>query len=275
MKLLRETIRRILQEVYELDDEQIHRKEKLIRDKGNWGQKLSKAAGLQDKSGQVSDREALRIYQQNLQSDSQGKKMIRAFEQGAITILHSIEYQGAAGQAGLGGTSKEESASDWVKKYGKTGTDALSVVAFHEPPTSSIGTRSSIYGNARFVSQAKGIILKGYPVFVGEQDLFTQTLGAVDDKMKAHWKQSGIPKRPTAEKGDEGGFMGMTRLGRLKKVGYSAETILDNWKVVGTFINYSGKSDGDIRKFVADSLAIGLPCNVYGPKGKLLKRHEP
>jgi len=275
MKLLRETIKRILLEVYELDDEQIRRKEKLIRDKGNWGRKLSKAAGLQDKSGQVSDREALRIYQQNLQSDSQGKKMIRAFEQGAVTILHSIEYQGATVYADLGGTSKEESASDWVKKYGKTGTDALSVVAFYEPPTSSIGTRTSIYGNARFVSEGMGIMLKGYPVFVGEQDLFTQTLGAIDDKMKAHWKQSGIPKRPTAEKGDEGGFMGMTRLGRLKKVGYSNETILDNWTVIGTFINYVNKSDGDIRKFVADSLAIGLPCNVYGANGELKMRHEP
>lgn len=275
MKLLRETIRRILQEVYELDDEQIHRKQSLERGAGSWGKKLAKAAGLQDKSDQLSDREALKIYQQELQSDRQGKKMIQAFERGDVTILHSFEYQGATGQAGMGGTSKEKLASDWIKKYGKTGTDALSVCAYYEPNTSSVGTRQAIYGNARFVLHAKGVILKGYPVFVGEQDLMTQTLGAVDSKMKAHWKQSGIPKRPTVEKGDHGGFLGMTRLGRLKRVGYSAETILDNWEVVGTFINYADKSDGDIRKFVADSLAIGLPCNVYGPEGKLIKSDDP
>ena len=93
--------------------------------------------------------------------------------------------------------------------------------------------------------------------------------------MKAHWEQSGIPKRPSVDKGDHGGFHGMTRLGRLKKVGYSAETILDNWQVIGTYTNHADKSDGDIRNFVADSLAIGLPCNVYDPQGKLLKRHEP
>lgn len=275
MKLLRETIRQILLEVYELDDEQMHRKQSLERGAGPWGKKLAKAAGLQDISGQVSDREALRIYQQNLRSDKKGKKMIQAFEQGDVTILHSIEYEGATKNAGMGGTSKERSASDWVKKYGKTGHDALSVIAFFEAPTSSIGTRNDIYGNGRFVLQAKGIILKGYPVFVGEQDLMTQTLGAVDSKMKAHWSQSGIPKRPSVEKDDYGSFIGMTNLGRLKRIGYSNETILDNWKVVGTYINYADKSDGDIRNFVEDSLAIGLPCNVYNPEGKLLKRHEP
>ena len=163
----------------------------------------------------------------------------------------------------MGGTSLESSASDWIKKYGKTGNDALSVVAFFEPPTSSIGTRTDIYGNGRFVSQAKGLMLKGYPIYVGEKDSFTQTLGAVDDKMKKHWEQSGIPKRPTGETDDFGAFMGITNLRRIRKVGYSNETILDNWTVVGTYINYSGKSDGDIRKFVADSLSLGLPCNVY------------
>ena len=275
MKLLRETIRRLLQEVYELDDEQIYRKQSLERGAGPWGKKLAKAAGLQDKSDQLSDREALKIYQQELQSDSQGKKMIQAFERGDVTILHSFEYQGATGQAGMGGTSKEKLASDWIEKYGKTGTDALSVCAYYEPNTSSVGTKQTPYGNAGFVLSAKGVILKGYPVFVGEQDLMTQTLGAVDSKMKAHWKQSGIPKRPSVGKGDHGGFLGMTRLRRLRRAGYSAETILDNWKVIGTYINYADKSDGDIRKFVADSLAIGLPCNVYDPKGKLLQRHEP
>lgn len=274
MKQLRETIRKIILEMYDLDDQQIYRKQSLERGAGSWGKKLAKAAGLQDKSEQLSDREALKIYQQELRDDPKGSKLIKAFKQGEVTILHSFEYDGATQQAGMGGTSKEKLPSDWIEKYGKTGNDALSVCAFYEPVTSSIGTRQPIYGNARFVAHARGVILKGYPIFIGEQDLMTQTLGAVDDKMKAHWAQSGIPKRPSIQKGDHGGFLGMTRLRRLRKVGYSAETILDNWTVIGTYVNYENKSDGDIRRFVEDSLSIGLPCNVYAPDGKLLQRHE-
>lgn len=275
MKHLRQYIRKLILEVYELDDEQIYRKQSLERGAGSWGKKLAKAAGLQDKAEQLSDREALKIYQQQLQDDPKGAKLIKAFRQGDITILHSFEYGGATEQVGMGGTSKEKLTSDWIDKYGKTGNDALSVCAFYEPNTSSIGTRQAMYGNAGFVARARGVILKGYPIFIGEQDLMTQTLGAVDDKMKAHWKQSGVPKRPSAEKGDHGGFLGMTRSGRLRKVGYSEETILDNWTVIGTYINYADKSDGDIQKFVADSLSIGLPCNVYDPSGKLIERYKP
>ena len=276
MKHLRQYIRQILKEVYELDDEQIHRKEKLERGMGQWGGKLAKAAGLQDEVDQKKERFGLQQYQEMLRDDhGKGKKMIQAFTQGDITILHSIGYEGATKNAGIGGTSSESLASDWIKKYGKTGNDSLSVVAFFEPPTSSIGTRGSLYSNGKFVSQAKGLILKGYPVFVAETDSFTQTLGAIDDKMKAHWKQSGIPKRPSEKTDDYGAFMGITNLRRLRKVGYSNETILDNWTVIGTYINYSGKSDGDIRKFVEDSQTLGLHCNVYDPQGKLLKRHEP
>ena len=275
VKLLRETVRKLILELYDLDDEQTYRKQSLERGAGSWGKKLAKAAGLQDKAEQFSDREALKIYQQELRDDLKGAKLIKAFRQGDITILHSFEYDGATKQAGMGGTSKEKLPSDWIKKYGKTGNDALSVCAFYEPITSSIGTRQPIYGNARFVAHARGVILKGYPIFIGEQDLMTQTLGAIDDKLKAHWKQSGIPKRPSIKKGDHGGFPGMTRLRRLRKVGYSAETILDNWTVIGTYISFADKSDGDIRKFVEDSLSIGLPCNVYDPNGNLLERYKP
>ena len=275
MKILRETIRKIILEVYELDDEQLRRQDDLRQNQGwRYGSSLAKAAGLQDKESQESDRVGLQRYQEMLK-DSKGKKMVQAFMQGKITILHSFDFVGATARSSLGGTSSKGLASEWIKSYGKKGNDALSTVAFFEPPTSSIATRSGLNNNAMFVATAAGVILKGYPVFVGEHDSFTQTLGAIDDKMKAHWKQSGIPKRPSEETDDFGAFMGITNLKRLKRLGYSNETILDNWTVVGTYINYSQKSDGDIRKFVADSLAIGLPCNVYDPKGKLLKRHEP
>lgn len=277
MKYLRQYIRKILREVYELDDEQLRRQYDLRRNQGwHYGSRLAKAAGLQSASGQIDDRHGLQQYQEMLRDDrGQGKKMIDAFMQGKITILHSFDFQGATSRFDMGGTSSKNLASEWIKSYGKRGKDALSVVAFFEPPTSSIATRKPLNNNALFIAKAQGVILKGYPVFVGEHDSFTQTLGAIDDKMKAHWKNSGIPKRPSEEKDDFGAFMGITNLKRLKRLGYSNETILDNWTVVGTYISYANKSDGDIRKFVADSLSIGLPCNVYDPKGKLLERHEP
>lgn len=275
MKHLRQYIRKLILEVYELDDEQISKKEKLQRDHGSWyGSKLAKAAGLQDEFIQEEERSGLQQYQEMLK-DPRGQKMVQAFMNGDITVLHSFDFVGATARSGLGGTSSKGLASEWINAYGKRGNDALSVVAFFEPPTSSIATRVALTNNAQFVATERGVILKGYPVFVGERDSFTQTLGAIDDKMKAHWKNSGIPKRPSEEKNDYGAFMGITSLQRLKRVGYSNETILDNWTVVGTFINYSGKSDGEIQKYVADSLSMGFPCNVYDPSGKLIERHIP
>ena len=276
MRYLRQYIRKILREVYELDDEQLRRQYDLRRNQGwHYGSRLAKAAGLQSASGQIDDRHGLQQYQEMVKDSRDGKKMIDAFMQGKVTILHSFDFRGATSRFGMGGTTSKKLASEWIQSYGKKGKDALSVVAFFEPPTSSIATRVPLNNNAMFIASAQGVILKGYPVFVGEHDSFTQTLGAIDDKMKAHWKNSGIPKRPSEEKDDTGAFMGITNLKRLKRLGYSNETILDNWTVVGTYISYANKSDGDIRKFVADSLSIGLPCNVYDPKGKLLERHEP
>ena len=276
MKLLRETVRQILLEVYELDDEQIRRKEKLEREQGYYyGSQLAKSAGLQDDFAQESDRVGLQKYQEMLK-DYRGKKMVQFFMQGKVTILHSFDFVGATARSGLGGTSSKGLASEWIKSYGKKGNDALSVVAFFEPPTSSIGTRKALNNNAQFVATARGVMLNGYPVFVGEHDSFTQTLGAIDDKMKAHWKQSGIPKRPSIETDDFGAFMGITNLRRLRRLGYSNETILDNWTVIGTYINEEvSLNPADIQKYVDDSLAMGLPCNVYGWNGELKMRHEP
>jgi hypothetical protein len=279
MKLLRETVQKIILEVYELDNEQRKRKNNIIDKHGQWyGSFLAKAAGLQDIPEQEKDRVGLQQYQAQIKNGrgNEGQKMIQAFMQGKITILHSFDFVAATSKSGLGGTSSKGLASDWIQSYGKKGKDALSVVSFFEPPTSSIGTRKALKNNAQFVATARGVILKGYPVFVGEDDSFTQTLGAIDDKMKAHWKSSGIPKRPSEETDDFGAFIGITNLGRLKKVGYSNETILDNWTVIGTYINEEEFfNPADTQAYIDDSLAMGLPCNVYDSNGILIKRHQP
>ena len=73
---------------------------------------------------------------------------------------------------------------------------------------------------------------------------------------------------------------GITRLGRLRKVGFSGETLLDNWTVIGTYISDTNdrgfpRSQEELQAWIDDSLKMGLPCNVYGTDGKLIKRFEP
>lgn len=266
-----------IDEVYDLDREQRARKDRLERQYGElYGSKMAKAAGLQKRSEQESDRYSLQMYQNALHGDRQGKKMIQAFRQGDVTILHSMGFKGATHRAGMGGTSDIKLASQWINSFGSSGKDSLSTVAFFEPPTSSIGTRKPLKNNAMFVAQARGLILKGFPVFVGEEDSFTQTLGAIDPKMKGHWVGSGIPKRPSVSTRDDGAFDGIFNLRRLKYLGYSNETILDNWSVIGTYINQKDASgQKEIDEFVLDSLNSELPCNLYDKDGKLIMRYTP
>ncbi len=283
MKQLRKYIRQLLFEVYELDDEQRKRRDKLIDRFGyHYGSQLARAAGLDLARDQRRDRRLLRQYQEEL-NDPQGKKLKRAFMNGEITILHSMTYEGSTMRMGLGGDKdKEAMASDWIKSYGKKGNNTLSTAAYFGSPTESIKA-SRLIGNAEFVISAKGLILKGYPIFVGTADLFSQTIGALDDKVKAHWKNSGTVKRPNKDnvfRGDDGSLRGITRLGRLRKVGFSGETLLDNWTVIGTYIsdrNERGfpRSPEDLQAWIDDSLKLGLPCNVYKTDGKLIKRYEP
>jgi hypothetical protein len=280
MKHLRQYIRKLILEVYELDDEQIRKKQRIEREMGEWyGTQLTRSAGLQDAEGQRTDRKGLQGYQHRVKSDRYGQKMIQAFMNGEVTILHSIDYRGATSRMGMGGTDSLGLASEWIKKYGKRGKDSLSTVAFIEPPTSSIARKTPMKDNALFVGTGRGLILKGYPVYVGENDTFTQTLGAIDNKMKAHWKNSGIPKRPAEETDDNDAFLGISNIKRLKRLGYSNETILDNWTVIGTYINekigLNPHTSKEFQAYIEDSLQMGLPCNVYDENGVLVERHTP
>ena len=283
MKHLRQYIRQLLFEVYELDDEQRKRRNQLIDRYGyQYGSQLARAAGLDLARDQLEDRFLLQQYQEEL-NDPQGRKLKAAFMNGDVTILHSMTYQGSTMRMGLGGDKdKEAMASDWIKSFGKKGNATLSTSAYFGAPTESIKAKRLI-GNAEFVISAKGLILKGYPVFVGTADLFSQTIGALDDKVKAHWKSSGTVKRPNKDNviiGDDGSLRGITRLGRLRKVGFSGETLLDNWTVIGTYISDTNdrgfpRSQEELQAWIDDSLKMGLPCNVYGTDGKLIKRFEP
>tara|TARA_B100002019_G_scaffold247516_1_gene225955 strand:+ start:1736 stop:2566 length:831 start_codon:yes stop_codon:yes gene_type:complete len=276
MKYLQQYIRQLLIEVYELDDQQKVNRDSLIRmDYG--GKEMAHVAGLDTAEEQREDRELLRRYQEGLLSTSHGKKLIRAFRNGDVTILHDITYEGAAARSGLGGTkNKKALASDWIRKYGRSGNDTLSTIACYLPPTESL-PGIELHGNSKFVMSNRGMIMKGYPVFVAKEDVMSQTIGALDDKMKAHWKTSGMPKRPAKSRvrfDDFGDMEGIQGLRHLKKLLVSNETLLDNWTIIGTYIGSSGNSDNDVQAWIADSLSLGLPCNVYNQYGNLT-RYEP
>ena len=120
MKLLRQTIRSIILEIYQLDDEQVKRRNKIIDKHGfYYGKKLARAAGLEEPEAQERDRYYLQRYQAEL-DNPQGKKLKRAFMNGEITILHSMTYEGATSHSRLGGDKdKDALASDWIKSFGK------------------------------------------------------------------------------------------------------------------------------------------------------------
>lgn len=277
MKLLRQTIRNLLIEVYELDDEQIEQRKMIQKNHGDWfGSFLARSTGLQSAEDQHKDRSALQRYQKSLDTP-EGKKLRQAFMRGDVTILHSMEFKGASYRAYLGGTdSNTKLASTWIKKYGKKGNDALSTVAFPEPNTSTLAMNKNLGDNGESVVYSIGLILKGFPIYLSEYDVFSQTLGAIDDKMKAHWKNSGMPKRPMSKDLDfknlEGDLPGITSLEQFQKVGYAEEVLLDNWTVIGTYISKYNYTK-DKEAFIQDSLDMGLPCNVYDSRGRLLKRH--
>jgi hypothetical protein len=266
-----------LYEVYELDDEQKYRRDQLHRSSWN-GPEMAHLAGLDTSEEQRRDRKGLQFYQDNIQSRSGGRKLIRAFRNGEVLVLHDMAYEGAAARSGMGGSKDMKMLpSQWIEKYGMTGGDTLSTVAYYSSADSDL-PGYQLWGNGQFVFQSRGLIMKGYPVYVGKSDTMTQTLGALDDKIKSHWTNSGIPKRPAASRvswGDNGELgSGIETLRMLRKNLLSPEALLDNWTVTGTFINSSHHPDSQVQAWIEDSLSIGLPCNVYNGDGNLT-RHEP
>ena len=265
MKLLKQYIEKLLREIYDLSPEEEARIEKLkgFYDKSQYDNR--RAFALQTREEQITDRTFLQTYQNDLKQSPVGKKMISAFVAGSITILHSTTYRGFTYRIGKSDGDAFYDAAKWIKKYGKKGKDTLSTVAFPVSTSNSLPTKalSDDYSNAYSVQEARGVILKGYPVYVSEVDVMSQTLGAVPAKVKKHQAQSGIAKRPK----NDTEAAPIYSLEHIKSLGAANEVLLDNWTVVGTYISYPEKQGRgalkQTKRFVQESLKIGLPCNIY------------
>ena len=256
MKNLRQYIRQILQEVYQMSREEQMQAIDVETDNYYGAPSIKRALGIQWPEEIEKERDLMRKYQQELRTSDEGKRFIRAFMNGTdVTIFHSITYLGYA--TGVGYKTdrldrEENTYSNWIKKYGKKGKDSLSVVAVNTP----LGKSFNMGDENTSAVKSFGFIMKGYPVLACEIDMMTQTLGALPPDLVDHQKNSGIAKR-----GDP------IESSMIKNLDFqwAGEVILDNWQIIGAFFNleWGGLNSGFFEKYVQDAMSLGLPLYIY------------
>lgn len=251
MKLLRETIRRIILEDYEITDDDIetwrHRASEWEKSNEEIRQTVdARGMGIQSKSAIQRDKKAMRDWHEIMKKNPD---FVKQFQQGKVQILHSITYEGTYSSKG----QEIESStpfSNWIKKFGRKSRDQLSCVAANAP----IGANPDIWswdmGNAGATyTEGFGFLMKGYPAFASEYDLMTQTLSALSDDLKSFHKNSGQVKRADSIHAaiDPNKWKGVDEL------------ILDNWQIIGIYIAdyYWDIEEGD--SIIADAKQQGVP----------------
>lgn len=260
MKELRRIIRKLIAEIYELSPED----EKKLASMDKYDQlspNLRRAVGLQSKEEIVYDRSVLQDYQKKLRQWPHGRKMIKDFQTGAISICHSPHYEGAAVDVGFKDEAEDpfdkKVFSDWLRKYGRKSKDTLSCVAFPErmgnPPKETMGQNSEV------LDQGMGFYMKGYPTYVSKHDVMSQTLGALPAGLVKHQKHSGIAKR-AGTRGRDGAIYG-------EDWNWAGEVLLDNWQPIGIYIDVGNASldyqEWPIRDLMEDALKTGLPLYMF------------
>ena len=106
--------------------------------------------------------------------------------------------------------------------------------------------------NAEFVYDiGYGFLMKGYPAFIANEDVMSQTLSSLPQSLKDFQKNSGIAKR--AGRLD----YAVTIDEWLSGIG-SEETLLDNWTVIGVYIGIEPHREKH-AVLVRDAKSTGLP----------------
>ena len=259
MNNLRKTIRKLILEVYELSPED----EKKLSSMDKYDQlnpNLRRAVGLQSKEEIVYDRSVLQAYQKKLRAWPEGRKMIKDFQTGAISICHSPFYEGAAVDVGF----KDEMDTligknvftDWLRGYGNKSKDTISCIAFN----SEVGSapRGAVI-NAEVFENNVGFYMKGYPTYASKYDVMSQTLGALPSGLIKHQKHSGVAKR-AGTRGRQGAIYG-------EDWHWAGEVLLDNWKPIGSYIDVANAEldyqEWPIRDLMEDALKTGLPLYMF------------
>ena len=146
--------------------------------------------------------------------------------------------------------------TDWLRKYGKNSKDTLSCIAFN----SRIGDTPTDFGiNIEAFEHSIGFYMKGYPTYVCQYDIMSQTLGALPSGLVKHQKHSGIAKR-AGNRGRKGEIYGVDWE-------WAGEVLLDNWRPVGIFIDVANAaidySEYALRDLMEDALKTGLPLYMF------------
>ena len=268
MKLLRRTIQKLILEAYKLTDSDVEniqfqgRRNFDTFDK-NWPEVRirkrwdDRGEGIQGTETIKRDIDVMKAFNQSMNSSPKGKQIIKDFQSGAIQILHSIEYQGLLSRKKKYQTS-DKPFTRWLQDFGPKGKDMISVVAspakYNESPQIH---RWMDNWNAQFVyDNGYGFLMKGYPAFIANEDVMSQTLSSLPQSLKDFQKNSGIAKRA-------GRLDYAVTIDEWNSGIGSEETLLDNWTVIGCYI---GKEPGSwpSKYLQEDAMTTGLP--VYQVK---------
>jgi len=255
--MLRDIIRQLILEIYELEPEDTLKRDSVQQGGDFWDwDDTARALGLQSKEQIESERTQLQVYQARLRAHAQGPQMIQAFQQGKISVCHNPFYSSFAAQKGKK-SSFGKSLSKWLQTYGANSKDMLSCVAFTQP----IGESPSETGVNRLAfTDSMGFYMQGFPVYVNENDVMSQTLGGLPQGLVKHQQASGIAKRAGPDV-IESELYGLDW-------DWAGEVLLDNWKPVGIYINLAmdfGSSDANeaLADAMRSALATGLPLFMF------------
>ena len=254
MKLLRETIRRIILEDYELTDADVQTW-KEFKDNDSIPAEFVKqiadlrGIGIQAPDYIRRDKNAMRKWHELMKQNPQ---FVNLFTKGKIQILHSLTYAGFhSDKADINNRGGRTPFTDWAKKFGTKSRDQISCIAANAPIGADPLFTEWDQGNAETVyTDGYGFLMKGYPAFVADYDVMSQTLSAIPQTLKDFHKNSGQVKRTSSMNDaiDLNSWLG------------AEEVILDNWQIIGVYIFEDYISyDLDNSPIVQDARKLRVP----------------
>jgi len=262
---LKQLIFETMNEVYKLSPEDEEKRRKLGIDPKNpqidpeHAMHQRRAYGLQDQDEIEAERRLMQNYQWALKNapGNEGEALIKAFASGErpqsdgqkekkVTVYHSIVYNSFIERQGKIDISNGTPFTDWLKTFGSNRKDSISTIATTEP----LGFMT--YGRENFNSQSMegmGFTMKGYPVMIGMDDMFTQTLGKLPKGLVQHQKNSGVAKR-SADAAFGKGLINFD-------FKIANEVILDNWTPTACYLHENYLTI-DKRDMMTTRLAVAL-----------------
>ena len=293
MKITKRQLKKIIREIFDVEREDFidvrsktsSRKEKSKLSPRRITPTVARVHGLQSSDQVKADREHMRSYQKKF--DRAG--FTQGINSGEFTVLHDIGY--ASRQATGVGARGGFSLMNWMDKYSSGGKNTLSSIMIPEnikdieaqglsatyskardkieawgeknkdiDPRANVETAAGALTLDNFAGMLKGaslgVVLKGYPVYVGMQDLGSQTISSLPARLIQHQAQSGVSKRANPEASV------IYTADELRDIGASDELLIDNWKVVGLWVNLHDEDFSDVTEnfdeYTANPELLGL-----------------